>query len=146
MAEGNGLLYNNFREQLLDGIFNLASGGHTLKLTLHTGYTPDVDSHATWAHVSATEYSTGDGYTAGGKTISNQVVAQDNDNNRGVLSADNVAWTALGPLSPAAPSHAILWDDSVDGDPLIACWELGETETNGSDYTITWSANGILYV
>ena len=49
MAQGNGAIYNNFKEQVMEGVFNLASGGHTLKLTMHTGYTPNIDSHALWA-------------------------------------------------------------------------------------------------
>jgi len=148
MAQGNGAIYNNFKEQVMEGVFNLASGGHTLKLTMHTGYTPNIDSHALWADsgVSSTEYGTASGYTAGGKTLGTQDVTQDNTNDRGVFDAADVTWTALGPLSPATPSHVILWDDTPTSpaDPLIAYWELGTTATNGGDYTIQWGANGII--
>src|SRR3989304_3490223 len=110
MAEGDGAFYNNFKEQVLEGVFNLASGGHTLKLTLHTGYTPDIDAHTVGADVSATEYGTASGYTAGGATLAGQDVTQDNTNDRGVFDATDVTWASLGPLSPATPSHCILWD------------------------------------
>jgi len=146
MAEGDGAIYNNFKEQVLEGVFNLASGGHTLKLTLHTGYTPDIDAHTVWADVSATEYGTASGYTAGGATLAGQDVTQDNTNDRGVFDATDVTWASLGPLSPATPSHCILWDDSVAGDPLIAYWALGTTATNGGNYTIQWNASGIITV
>jgi hypothetical protein len=146
MAQGDGNLYNNFREQVMEGVFNLASGGHTLKVTLHTGYTPDIDAHTVWADVSGTEYSTAGNYTAGGATLGSQDVTQDNDNDRGVFDAADVTWTSLGPLSPATPSHAILWDDTPSSpeDPLIAYWELGTTATNGGNYTLAWGTDGII--
>jgi len=57
-----------------------------------------------------------------------------------------VTWTALGPLSPATPSHAIVWDDTPTSpaDPLISYFVLGTTATNGGDYTLQFGANGIL--
>jgi hypothetical protein len=148
MAQGDGAIYNNFKEQVMEGVFNLASGGHTLKVTLHTSYTPNIDTHAVWADsgVSSTEYGTGAGYTAGGMTLSGQDVTQDNTNNLGQFDATDVTWTSLGPLSPATPSHAILWDDTPTSpaDPLIAYWELGTTATNGGNYTLQWGAAGII--
>jgi hypothetical protein len=144
MAEGDGAIYNNFKERVMEGVFNLATGGDTLQLTLHTGYTPNVDTHDEWADVSATEYGTASGYTAGGKVVAGQDVTQDDPNNRGVFDATDVVWTTLGPLSPATPSHCILWDNTPAGDPLICYWELGTTATNGGDYTIQFGALGII--
>ena len=145
MAEGDGALYNNFKEQLMEEFFNLASGGDTVELSLHTGYTPDIDAHTQWSDVSATEYSTGTNYTAGGETLANQDATQDNTNDRGVFDADNVTWSSLGPLAGSAtPSDAILWDNSAAGDELICYWELGTTATNGGDYTLAFGANGII--
>ena len=148
MAEGDITIYNQFKEQVMLGTHNLGSGGNTLKLTLHTGYTPDIDAHQVWADsgVSSTEYGTGSGYTAGGKTLSAQTVTQDNTNDRAAWDADNVTWTSLGALTPATPSDAIFWDDTPTSpaDPLICYIELGTTATNGGDYTITINANGII--
>ena len=146
MAEGDGQIYNNFKEQVMEGVFNLATGEDAIHITLHTAYTPDIDSHTVWADVSGTEYSTADGYTAGGKTLASQDVTQDDTNDRGVFDGDDVTWTSLGPLTPATPSHAIMWDDTPvsPADPLIAYWELGTTTTNGGDYTLQWHADGIL--
>ena len=144
MAEGNGALYNNFKEQVMEGVFNLASGGHTLKVSLHTGYTPDIDSHDEYADVSGTEYGTGSGYTAGGATLAGQDVVQDDANDRGKFDATDPTWSSLGPLSPATPSHCIMRDATASGELLIAYWELGSTATNGGDYTLQWHINGIL--
>lgn len=143
MAQGDQVIYNDFKEQVLKAVHNLASGGHSLKVTLHQGYTPNIDTHQVWADVSATQYGTGSGYTAGGKTLANQSVTQDNTNDRALFDADDVTWTALGPLSPATPSHAILWNDTPTSpaDPLISYIELGTTATNGGDYTLQFSAS-----
>ncbi len=146
MAEGDGFIYNNFKEQVMEGIFNLATAGDTIAVTLHTSYTPNIDTHTVRADVSATEYGTGSGYTAGGITLAGQDVTQDNTNDRGVFDANDVTWTSLGPLTPATPGHAIMWDDTttVPVDALIAYWELGTTATNGGNYTLQWGANGII--
>lgn len=144
MAQGDGAIYNDFKEQVLKGVHDLAND--TLKISLHTGYTPNVDSHAVWADVSATEYGSGAGYTAGGATVSSPTVTQDNTNDRAALDAPDVTFTSLGPLDPATPSHAILRNDTPTSpaDPLIAYWELGSTATNGGDYTLQFNAAGIM--
>lgn len=143
MAEGDGAFYNKFKEGSWDAVHNLASGGNTLKITLHTGYTPDIDAHTVWADVSGTEYGTGSGYTAGGKTIANQDNTVDNANDRSKFDADDVTWTSLGALTPDTPSHAIMWNDSAASDELISYWELGTTATDGNDYVLSFGANGI---
>jgi hypothetical protein len=144
MAEGDGAIYNNFKEQVMESIFNLSSGGDTIKLTLHSSYTPDIDTHTQWADVSASDYGTASGYTAGGATLANQDTTQDNTNDRGKFDADNVTWSSLGALDPATPAACILRDDTAAGDELICYWTLGTTATNGGDYTIAFGANGII--
>lgn len=142
MAEGDVTLYNDFKEQLFLGIHDLDT--HVIQWTLHTGYTPDIDTHQVWADtgVSTTEYGTGSGYTAGGMAPGTQSVTQDNTNDRALLDHADPSWTALGPLTPATPSHALFWNttQTVPADPLIGYVELGVTATNGGDYTIVLSA------
>jgi hypothetical protein len=144
MAEGDGAIYNDFKEQLFLGTHDLAND--TIKVTLHTGYTPNIDTHQVWADVSSTEYGSASGYTAGGQTVGSAAVAQDDTNDLASFDGADVQWTSLGPLSPAAPSHAIIWNDTptAPADPLIAYWELGTTATNGGNYTLTFGASGIL--
>jgi hypothetical protein len=143
MAEGDGTLYRRFKSGLMEGNLDLATGGDTLKVTLHNGYTP-AQSHEKWADagVSSTEYGSGSGYTAGGKTLGSQAVTTNTTLHRGEFDGADVTWTGLGPLTPATPSDAILWDDTPTTpvtDPLIGYWELGSTATNGGDYTLQWS-------
>jgi hypothetical protein len=150
MAEGDTTIYNDFKEQILSGKHNLVNGGHAIKITLHNGYTPNIDTHQVWTDVSGTEYGTGDGYTAGGVTLANQSVTADDSNDQALFDADDASWAALGPMTPAIPSHAIIWNDgqTSPADPLICYIELGVTAPNGATYNIAFSTSpsGILRI
>lgn len=144
-AEGDSVVYNGTKLYLMQGVYQMQNAGHVFKMTLHTGYTPDIDTHDIWADtgVSSTEYGTASGYTAGGKTLANQSTTQDNTNDRALWDFDDVTWTALGALTPATPSHAIIWDDTPTSpaDPLVCYIVLGTTATNAGDYTVAPSAS-----
>ncbi len=142
MAEGNGAIYNNFKELLFNKIMDLSNGGDVLKLILVTGYTPNIDTHTIYGDVSGDEYGTASGYTAGGETLANQATSQNNAADQGEFDGDDVTWAALGALAPATPSHCVLYDDTVGVPvkPLICYWEIGSTATNGGNYTIQFGA------
>lgn len=152
MAEGDGAIYNKFKEWVMEGVFNLASGGDSLYLSLHTGYTPDIDAHEDWADtgVSSTEYGSGSGYTAGedaSNLLGSQDVTVDDANDRGAFDGADHTWSSLGALSPATPSDVLLRAGSVASpvaDPLVCYWELGSTATNGGDYTLQFGTNGLI--
>ena len=140
MAEGDITVYNDFKEQLFNKVHNLAAAGDTVQITLHTGYTPNIDTHQVWgdAGVSSTEYTTGSGYTADTKVLATKTVTQDNTNDRMLFDADDVVWTSLGPLTPATPSHAIIRENSTG---ILICYiVLGATATNGGNYTLQFNA------
>lgn len=141
MAEGDGSIYNNFKEQVLLGEFDLGSGSpqDEIKVMLVTGHSPDIDTHNGYSDVSGDEES-GTGYTAGGEALTNQAVTQDNANDRAKFDADDVTWSGL---DVGTPSHAIMYDNTHASKLLIAYWEL-ETASNGGDYTLQWHTNGIL--
>jgi len=141
MAEGDGAIYNNFKEQVMLGAFNLST--NTINGILVSGYTPDIDADVNYASVSGDEYGTATGYTAGGETLTTKTVTQDDANDRAVWDADNVTWSSLGPLAPNTPSHFILYSTTATNQ-LIAYWEIGTTATNGGDYTMAFNAVGIL--
>jgi hypothetical protein len=134
-------LYNNFKEQLLLGAHNLDTA--TLKVALVAGYTPDIDAHDYWDDVVSTEES-GTGYTAGGITVANTVVAQDNTNDRATLDGDNVTWTGL---NVGTPSHAVIYVSTGTNSTstLIGYWAIS-TASNGGDYTLAFDSVGILTI
>lgn len=137
MAQGDGALYNEFKEELLKGLVDM--DGHTFKMILVTGYTPNIDSHNAYSDVSAYELS-GTGYTAGGATLGSLTVTKDTSNDRAVFDAADVTWTSI---SAGTPSHAILYDESHATDCLVAYWEV-TTATNGGNYTLQFGADGVL--
>lgn len=139
MAEGDGTVYNNFKEQVLLGELDLGNAADVIKVILVTGHTLDIDNDVSYSDVSADEES-GTGYTAGGETLANQAVAQDNANDRASFDSDNVTWTGL---DVGTPNYAIMYDSTHASNLLIAAWEI-TTASDGSDYILLWNADGIL--
>lgn len=137
MAEGDGALYNDFKEQLMLGAIDLVDD--TIKVILVAGHSPDIDVHDQYSDVSGDEES-GTGYSAGGETLASKAVTQDNDNDLAKFDAADVTWTGL---DVGTPSHAIMYDDTHASDALIAYWELGRA-SNGGNYTLQWNASGII--
>lgn len=135
MAEMDVVVYNRLKADLMRGVHQFQA--HTYKATLHAAYTPDVDNHALWADVSSTEYGTGAGYTAGGKTLAYVQITQEERPTFYTCSAvfENFEWTGLGPLSPATPSHIIVRNTSVSGEPLVVALILGVRQPNGGAIT-----------
>lgn len=144
MAEGAGAIYNNFKSAILKGEIDLVND--TLRMILVSSYTPDIDTDTQYSHVSGNEYASGSGYTAGGKALTGNSVTTDTANDKGVFDADDVSWSSLGPLSPATPSHAILYDDTTTNKLLIAYWEIGTTATNGGDYALRFNSAGVISI
>ena len=137
MAQGDGVVYNEFKKELLAGTIDM--DGHTLKMMLVTGYTPNIDTHTGYASVSAYEVS-GTNYTTGGASLANKAVTKDTTNDRGAFDADDVTWSSI---SAGTPSHAILYDDTHASKCLVAYWEV-TTATNGGNYTLQFNASGVI--
>jgi hypothetical protein len=138
MAEGDGYIFNNFKEQVMEAQFDLLND--TLKVALVTGTAPLIDDHRLWASISAWEES-GTGYNAGGVTLAAVTVIQNNTSDRGEFDAGDSTWTGL---NLGTPGYAVLYDDTHTGDLLVAYWELGTTATNGGNYTLQWNSSGII--
>lgn len=136
MAEGDGVIYNEFKYRLGTGAIDLAND--TLKMILVAGHSVDIDGDTTYADVSGDEVS-GTGYTAGGATLSGVAWAKDTSGDRAWLDANNVTYTGL---DVGTPSHAILYDDTAS-DYLIAAWEV-TTPSNTGNYTLQFGASGIM--
>jgi len=142
MAEGDGTVYNIFKERLMEGMFDLVNDA--VKVALVTGYSPNIDTHTVWTHASGAEV-TGTGYTAGGKALAGKSVTMDTTDDEGVFDASNVTWTGL---NAGTPSHAVMYDDEVTSplvDPLMAYW-IVTTPSNGGNYTLQWNTEGIINI
>ena len=142
MAQGDGFIYNNFRERVMEGAFNLASAGDTIKVALLGTYTKNA-ANTVYGNVSGTEYNTGAGYTSGGETLSGQDVTE--ASTTGTFDASDLTWTSLGTLTPNHPVYAVMYRTA--GSPaneLIAAWETSGTAPNGGNWTLQWGVNGII--
>jgi len=137
MAEGDGTIYNNAKEQFFLKVFDFVND--TFKLMLvNNGHSLDIDGDSTYADVSGDEEA-GDGYTAGGETVTSKSVTQDNSNDRAAFDFDNVTWNSL---DVGTPGYAILYDDTAS-DYLVVAWELGRA-SNGGDYTVQIHSDGAI--
>lgn len=115
----------------------------TIKIALCTSsYTPDQDTHDYYDDIT-NELTTTGGYTAGGATLANCAVTYTAGTNVIKLDADDVTWSAL----TATFRYAVIYlsTGTAATSPLIGYVNLDTDRTaSGEDYTIQWSADGIL--
>lgn len=134
--------FNAFTKNLVDGVFNFATG-HVHKVMLTN--TAPVAANSVKADL--TEISAGNGYTAGGtasamSTATASGVAK-------VTGVDVVFTAAGGSIGPFR--YAVLYDDTPTSpaDPLIGFWDYGSAVTLADTETFTVDfdgTNGILTV
>lgn len=130
--------FNAFVEDLAEKVHNL--GADTLKILLTN--TAPVATDAVKADL--TEISAGNGYSAGGTTVTITSSAQSSGTYK--LVGSDVVFTAsggtIGPLR-----YAVLYNDTSASDSLIGWWDYGSSITlnSGETFTVDLDAtNGIL--
>jgi hypothetical protein len=134
------MIPNGFKKNIMNGNIDLDTD--TIKVMLTTSaYTPDQDSHEFKS--SVTNEVSGTGYTAGGATLANKSVTQDNTDNEGVFDADDVTWAS----STITARYAVIYKDtgSAATSPIIAILDFGSDKiSSNGNFTIAWAAEGIL--
>jgi len=140
MAEGDGAIFNNAKEQLLLGALHLTTD--TIKIILVAAWTATVDGEITYTTFQGvTELTTGSGYNVGGETLSNKAVTQDDGANTAYWdNTVDITWTAL---NKGTPSHAVIYSDTHASKAAICYWILGRA-SNGSDYKVAFGSGGII--
>jgi hypothetical protein len=117
----------------------------TIKCTLHTGRTADVDTHDYFNDASGTEI-TGTGYTAGGNTLTCSAPTYDTTSDQVRCDASDTSWTT----STLSATDAEVWQDTGGAsstDPLIAGVDFGATvTTTAGTFQITWDSTGIIVI
>jgi len=100
----------------------------TFKLILCSNFTFDVDNDIEYSDVSGNELSTGNGYTAGGETMSGGSVAVDDANNLAKRTFNNVTITASG--GNIGPYRVvIIYNDTVTNDPIMSAITYDSDQT-----------------
>lgn len=131
--------FNAFVENLAEGVHNLGSG--TLKVML----TNSAPVNTFTIRTDVTEISAGNGYSAGGATVTTSSSAQISGTYR-LICAD-VVFTATGAVGPFR--YAVLYNDTPTSpaDPLIGWWDYGSALTlaNGETFTVDFNnTDGVL--
>lgn len=144
MPAGNWRVYATAVEKVARNTLDLDGASFRIVL-LTSAYTPNQNTHSTWADLSAAE-ATGTGYTAGGLTIT-QVVARSGANVN--FDCDDRAWAS----STITAKYAALVRDAdangalVSGDDILAFVDLetagGSVSTTAAALTITMNAGGL---
>ena len=126
----------------MDGSIDLDTD--TIKVMLVTSsYTPNQDTHD--FHDDVTNEVSSDGYTAGGATLANAAVTQDDTDNEGVFDADDVTWTGTTFTTAGAVIYKSTGTSGTS--PLIAYIDFGGNQTTAAqDFKITWATEGILNI
>lgn len=139
MAEGDAIVMNNFKEQLL--LKTIDCDSDTFKVALYSVALASPDG-ADVAYTATNEIAPGGSYSAGGQSIGTPVVSQDDTNNWAKWDDDgtDVTWAAL---PTATILEARLYDDTTATKWVLILWEIA-TNSNGGDYTLQFGTNGIL--
>ena len=132
--------YNKFQvtvENLLRAVHNLGTGQNDVKV-----YLSNVAPNAATMSVKAdlAEIAAGNGYPAGGTTVSNDV-ARTAGTAR--MTAQDVTWTASGgTIGPFR--YTVMYDDTPTSpaDPLISWWDYGSALTlqDGESFRVNFGA------
>jgi hypothetical protein len=102
---------NSFKTMLWKAQIDAAND--TFKVILmDVGFVFDKDSHNAYSDVSSYELPTGNGYTAGGQTLTLDAITTDNTEDRCEVTFLNAQWTASG--GPIETVGAIIYNDSTD--------------------------------
>jgi len=134
------VIYNSFKKKIMDGSIDLDTD--TIKVALVTSsYTPSADNHDFFDDI--TNEVSGTGYSAGGATLANKAVTQDNTDDEGVFDADDVSWAS----SSITARGAVLYKSTgvAATSPLICYFDFtSDRITDGGTFTIQWNSEGIL--
>lgn len=89
--------------------------------------------------ISANEIADGNGYTAGGQSLTTVTWSQTAGTVK--FDADDPQWTATGGAIETA-YHAVIYDDTHANDLLICCisFGVGKTAEEGADLNIVFDA------
>lgn len=140
--------YTPFKRQILDGTMNLDTAGDDIRVLLvSAGTTADTDQDAefitditTLDEVAATSYAR--------QALANEIVNQDDPNDRAEFDADDAAFGALGNGMNDSVDGAVYFKFvTVDADSVVICHvDTGgfPFTTNGGTVTIQHNVEGIL--
>lgn len=151
MASG-ALTIPNKAKLNIESATNLLNPANTYKLALvSSAWTPDNSDtgNEVWGDVSANEIAAGNGYTAGGATLTGVALTQTGGTVK--FATANPSWTATGAGFPAWRRGVIYAVGTLNGkvNPIVGHFlgdaapaDVPATTTSNSPLTINCPANG----
>lgn len=138
-------VYNDALRAIAAGEFDLNADDIRIRLEMsNTTYDTENDGMVNLADFTTNDPCDGANYVD--KALASEAVTTDDPNDRAEFTADPVTWTALG--VGTRTTVGILIYKYVDGtdanDFAIAFIDIGPITHDGSDFTVTWNAQGIL--
>ena len=134
MAFNGNFMCTSFKQQLLTGTHNFTnSSGNTFKLALYTNSASFTA--ATTAYTSSNEVSNSGSYSAGGGALTN--VTPTTSGTTALTDFADLEFTS----ATITARGALIYNDSVSGDPTVAVLDFGadKTSTSGT-FTIQFPA------
>jgi hypothetical protein len=119
----------SFKKELLEAKHNfLASGGNSFKLAL---YTSSATLSAATTAYSATNETSGTGYSAGGAALTN--INPASSGTTGFTDFNDLTFSS----STITANGALIYNDTASGDPAVCSLAFGGDKTSTSgDFTI----------
>lgn len=153
--------FNIAKSQLLGGQLDLDTD--TLRMLLLKTYSTADGTLADYDDLQAFLGDSGiteaDAASYGRVTVTTPAITTDDANDRGELDFDNVVFSGLGDGSGTDGTGsentivaAVLYkqvgaDDTSPGDDIpIALYDIADTQTDGTDFTLSVGSDGVLHV
>ena len=132
MASG---IYNRYKANLMNKEIDMEAD--TINVALFDNSHSFTATHNQWSEISANEI-TGTGYTTKGAALASKAVTQASTTK---FDATDTAWTT----ATFTAYHAVIYDDTLTNDDLIASIDFGGAQTiTAATFTIQWHADGII--
>ena len=129
------LIYQRFLANLMNKVVDLEAD--TIKVALMDNVHSPLATDNEWADVSANEV-VGTGYVAGGSALAGKAVTQGATTK---WDATDLVWNN----ATFSAYHAVIYDDTVATDDLIASIDFGgEQAISDGIFTIAWASEGII--
>jgi len=129
------LIYQRFLANLMNKVVDLEAD--TIKVALMNNSHSANAAHNTFSQVTANQI-TGTGYVAGGQNLVGKAVTQGSTTK---WDATDLVWNN----ATFSAYHAVIYDDTVAGDDLIASIDFGgEQAIADGIFTIVWDVAGII--
>src|SRR3990167_7616036 len=131
MAEGDAIVTNNMKEQLL--LKQLDCDTDIFKVALYSVALASPDGDPVY---TVTNEIAPSGYSAGGRMLTGTAVTQNDGSNNAKWDGDDITWTSL---ATATILEARLYDDTTTPKHVCILWEIA-TNSNGGNYTLSFNA------